>query len=464
MRSLLSYFAILIGKILIILSRKLRLGGGSNFPGRIALKLAPWLPAHLAARFPRGTVLVTATNGKTTTTRMIAAGCKQAGISLVYNITGANMRPGITTALIEATSLRGRIAAELGLFEVDEGSIPVLAPLLKPRVVLVGNFFRDQLDRYGEVATLAARVGEALRALDPAPLLVLNGDDPIVAALGRQWQGDVCYFGLDDAGHGLSGVQGEADIRYCLFCREFLDYRTIYLGHLGDFHCPGCGFARPDLDMAATAIHSNGLDGQGFRLRLGEEEHDFSLPVPGEHVLYNLLGALSVLVRLGVPPAQVRDCFAAFLPPYGRFERLDLDGRAIYLILIKNPAGANVILRLLARVVRGGHYLALLNDLSADGRDVSWIYDAEFELLADLERVTAGGRRAEDMALRLAYAGVPGDRIALGKDVESALEMALTASSPTSGPLYILATYTAMHQVRRALAQRTEVSKFWKEQ
>lgn len=465
MYRVLETFAITIGKIIIFLARKLHLGGGSNFPGRVALRFCPRLALHLSQRFADGVVIITATNGKTTTSGMVAVGLRNAGVQPVHNAAGANMLPGIVTTMIEAVSLRGRFRERIGLFEVDEGSLPVVAARLQPRLALIGNFFRDQLDRYGEVTILADAVGRALRSCEPPPRLVANGDDPIVARLGKDWPVETVWFGIDDPAAAQSGLQQEADIRNCPFCMAAFEYTEVYLGHQGAFCCPSCGFSRPELQITAGGVTRHGLDGISFDYcRNGTPVTRYRLPVPGDHLIYNLLGGLALLEQLGVEPGpDSAALFSRFRVPYGRFERITWQDHPLYLVLVKNPAGANVVLRLLAETVSDGRFLLLLNDLAADGRDISWIWDARFELLAEAARVVTGGRRAADMALRAVYAGVPQERVAVCSAAGEALDCALSGL-PDGAPLFILATYTAMHSVRAVLAERGAVGQFWEEQ
>ena len=456
--------ALFIGKLAMFLSRKMGVGGGSSAPGRIALKLCPGLIARLSSCFSGGVLIVTATNGKTTTTRMIAAGLQAAGLSVVYNISGANMEGGIATALIEAASLRGYIDAEWGLFEIDEGSFPKVAPQLSPRAILIGNFFRDQLDRYGEVSILINKVHSALRALPSPPKLLLNADDPMVTSLGTGWTGSISWFGIHDPAYGFKGLQEDADIRNCPLCQAPLSYRVAYVGHLGSYACRSCGFKRPEPDYRAEKIQLNKLDSQRFVIRHKKTAHHFSIGIPGEHIVYNLLGAASMLDAVcGVNVASLPATYSSFRPPYGRFEILNISGTKVYLVLIKNPAGANVILRLIKRVNFTGPFLFLLNDLSADGRDISWIYDAGFEAVAGLKKGVISGRRAAEMQLRLILAGCSKKALTIQASIDEAFESALALGGPKK-PLFILSTYTAMHEVRRAMAARADLVEFWKEQ
>jgi len=457
--------SIIIGKMLILLARLLR-RGGSSLPGRVALRIAPGLLRTLAARIEGGVVAVTATNGKTTTTRMLAGLVRHAGRPVVTNASGANMAGGIVSAMIEAASLRGRFPRQaLGIIEVDEGSIPAVLPLLRPMLLLVGNFFRDQLDRYGEVAILARRVGETIATLANPPRLVINADDPIAASLADTGSGLPVWFGVDAVAETVPVSGGEtADIRHCPVCHAPLEYSLRVMGHLGRYHCRGCGRQRPEPDWSAGRTLALGMMQQEYCLaHRGGQSFTVRLSFPGIHAVYNSLGALAVLDQLGLLDQGAIDWLAGFIPPYGRFEKIDLAGRMVFLMLVKNPAGANASLDILAQHAPGGDVLILLNDLAADGRDISWIYDAGFESIAGAGNVTTGGRRADAMALRMLHAGVPGSRIeSAGGDIPRALEMAMSKTDPGKS-LAIIATYTAMHAIRAVLVRRAGIRDFWKD-
>jgi len=462
MNKIIASFSILIGKIIIYLSRKLRIGGGSNFPGRVAMFFSPNIILYLAKKLKYGSVIVTATNGKTTITRMIAATLKENGFKVVYNITGANMKPGIATTLIDNATIIGKVRADIGVFEVDEGSMVKVAPQVAPNKVLIANFFRDQLDRFGEVSILKNMVRDVIYNLESKPRLFLNGDDPFVTSIGRDYSGEVVYFGIDDVSSGYKEDQTDADIRNCIYCGEFLEYNTVYFGHLGDYSCKKCSFARPKLSFKAEELVSNGLHGQSFLLdENGEAALSFKMKMVGRHVVYNTLGAVAVLRHLDLKLDSLALSFASMKPPYGRFEEIKMQGRSVYLILVKNPAGANVILRLLSSIEEEGSYGFFLNDFAMDGRDISWIYDAKFELLTGLKNAVTGGRRAADMALRLYYAGISQEKIEICKSYSDTIKRGLQQSEPNN--FYIMATYTAMHKARAELARFAEVKEFWKE-
>jgi lipid II isoglutaminyl synthase (glutamine-hydrolysing) len=385
------------------LSRLAGRGGGTTLPGKLLWKLDPDAIDLLARRLPQGSVLVSATNGKTTTTAM-AAEILRPRLRLAHNTSGANLVSGIASTLLHANG------AELGLFEVDEGALPELARRVRPNALLLCNLFRDQLDRYGELELVAARWREAVAGLADAKLVV-NGDDPQVGDLARLREGSR-VFGLDDPRRALPALQHAADSKYCLRCGTPYDYAAAYVGHLGDYHCPNCGHARPALDVVAREIELRGLDGAAFTLRAHEGERRVELALPGLYNVYNALGAASLALELGVPIDDVAAGLQRFSAAFGRFERIPVGDRRLLMLLIKNPAGANEVVRTLVDGSPPRVAVVALNDEIADGRDVSWIWDVDFEPLgAGLETLVASGQRAAELALRFAYGGLPRERI-----------------------------------------------------
>jgi UDP-N-acetylmuramyl tripeptide synthase len=432
------------------LSRLAGRGGGTTLPGKLLWKLDPGAIDALARRLPQGSVAVSATNGKTTTAAM-AAEILRPGVGVAHNDSGANLVSGVASSLLRA---RG---AELGLFEVDEGALPEVTRRLRPKALLLGNLFRDQLDRYGELELVAARWREAVAAL-PDALLVVNGDDPQVGSLARAG-GRV--FGVDDPRVARPSLQHAADSKYCIRCGTPYVYAAAYVGHLGDYRCPGCGHARPALDVVARAVELRGLDGASFTLVAAEGEARVELALPGLYNVYNALGAASLALALGVSLDDVRTGLGRFSAAFGRFERIAVGDRRLLMLLIKNPAGANEAIRTL---VEGGAprvAVVALNDAIADGRDVSWIWDVDFEpLLAGLDTLVATGTRAAELALRFAYGGLDRDRIEVVPSLEAALDRGLELT-PAGGELTLLPTYTAMLALRRIVAARGHVSNYW---
>jgi lipid II isoglutaminyl synthase (glutamine-hydrolysing) len=426
--------------------------GGTSLPGKLLLRLEPDAVASLSGRLSNGSAVISATNGKTTTAAMVASILERGGRTLVHNRAGANMAGGIAGTLLEAAGPRGAIAGDTGLFEIDEFWLDRLVPQIRPRALLLGNLFRDQLDRYGELDIIADRwAGVVAEAADTT--LVLNADDPLVADLGRsRAPGSVVYYGVEDPAMALDGMAHAADSKHCRRCGAPYHYDLIFLGHLGQYHCDACGATRPTPSVAAEQVVLDGLRGARVRLRLPSATVDVTLPLPGLYNVYNALGAAALTTALGASPEDIVAGLAAVSPAFGRAETVRIADRDLLLLLVKNPAGANEVLRTLALEPGEHDLLAVLNDGIADGRDVSWVWDADFELLAGrLRRVVCSGTRAAEMAVRLKYAGVPEERLVVQPALSTALDSAVADGS---GRLVAIPTYTAMLELRRELVGR----------
>ena len=378
----------------------------------------------MATELQDGSLLVSATNGKTTTAAMLAACLERAGRPVVHNRAGSNMSWGVATALLDA----GREPGQLGLFEVDEAWLPKVADQVDPRLLLLSNLFRDQLDRYGELELLADRWAELVARLEGRARFVLNADDPLVADLGRGRRG-VTYFGVDDDSQALAGMQHAADSKHCRNCGAAYEYDAVYLGHMGRYRCPSCGRERPPLDVAASAVELDGMRGSRIRLRTPQGPLAVSLPLPGLYNAYNAIAAATTALELGVPLETVGPALEGFGGAFGRVETIPVAGHDVSILLIKNPAGANEVLRTLTLEGDRLDLWLALNDRIADGRDVSWIWDADFEVLAGrVGRATCSGTRAEEMALRLKYAGIDAE-LAVDRDLERSLDAAVAAAA-----------------------------------
>jgi lipid II isoglutaminyl synthase (glutamine-hydrolysing) len=513
---------------------RLRGGGGTSAPGKLLLRLSPGAIAELGSRLSRGSVLISATNGKTTTATMVAAIFERAGMPMVHNHAGANMAGGIATTLLEAARPGGAIAGELGVFEVDELWLGSLAAQLRPRGILLGNLFRDQLDRYGELETIAERWRDAVGANGQATIVV-NADDPLVADLGRERAeteagvpgtgpgvpgtgpgvpgtgagvpgtgAGVLYFGVEDDSLALPGLAHAADAKHCRRCGTPYVFDAVYLGHLGHYHCPSCGQARPAPSVTAGEVRLEGVRAARFTLHAPAGEAEISLALPGLYNVYNALAAAALADAMGVDLASIAAGLGDTRAAFGRGEtvyvsvpgapardvparrdtprRRDTPGpdgtpaqaadgqragsRELRILLVKNPAGANEVLRTLALEPGEHDLLGVLNDEIADGRDVSWIWDADFELLAGRVRVaTCSGTRAADLAARLKYAGVDPARIRVREDLGQALGAAAAerpdGADARTTPLFALPTYTAMLALRELLVARGEASSAW---
>ncbi len=431
-------------------------GGGTTLPGKLLWKVDPGAVDALAARLPSGSLVVSATNGKTTTTAMLAA-ILGPNHALAWNSSGANLASGIASTLLAADD------AELGLLEVDEFALPEVLRRVRPRAVLLGNLFRDQLDRYGELEHIAERWRAATAALPAETTLVVNVDDPLVGSLVGDTR-PALRFGLDDARHGRQALQHAADSKYCVRCGAPYAYATAYVGHLGDYRCEACGHARPALDVAARAIELEGLEGSRFTLVTPRGEREISLGLPGLYNVYNAVAAAALALAVATPLDEIVEGLRGFRAAFGRFERIETADRRILMLLIKNPAGANEATRTLLEGGAPEVLVVALNDAIADGRDVSWIWDVDFEpLLQEAARVVVSGERAAELALRFAYGGLDESRLELVPDLEAALDRGLELAGP-GGELAVLPTYTAMLELRAIATRRGLTRPYWEQE
>jgi UDP-N-acetylmuramyl tripeptide synthase len=434
------------------LSRTARRGGGTTVPGKVLWRLDPEAVDRLAARLPAGVAVMSATNGKTTTTAM-AAEILGERHHLAWNRAGANLMSGLASALVASPK------AELGLFEVDEAALSEAVARLQPRVVTLGNLFRDQLDRYGELEIVAERWRAMVAGVPDETTLVVNADDAVVADLadGRD---RAIRFGLDDPTHARPRLQHAADSKYCLRCGHPYEFAAAYVGHLGDYRCPNCGHARPPLDLAVRDIELRGLHASRFRLGGQFGEVEIELALPGLYNVYNAAAAAGLALAVGASLADVRSGLARFSAAFGRFERIPAGGKSVVLLLIKNPAGANEVVRTLETGIPPVLVIAL-NDAIADGQDVSWIWDVDFEpLLEHAQLVIASGSRAAELGLRMTYGGLPPERLELEPSLERALDRGLGLVEAGTA-LVVLPTYTAMLELRKVLTGRGAVRPYW---
>jgi lipid II isoglutaminyl synthase (glutamine-hydrolysing) len=443
------------------LSRRSGRGGGTTLPGRMLLRMAPDAVARLGARLRDGATIVSATNGKTTTAGMLASALAAAGRHPVHNRAGSNMSWGVATALLDQDGTEG-------LFEVDEAWLPRIARELDPQLIVLANLFRDQLDRYGELERLADDWADLVAERAGRSRLVLNADDPLIADLGRDRElhrrPGVTYFGIEDPAQALPELQHAFDAKHCRRCGAPYAYERAFVGHLGHYSCPNCEADRPAPDVAATAIRLDGMRGSEVDITTPAGPLHVRLPLPGLYNVYNALAALAAALDLGLTPEQVVAGLERVEAAFGRVETVDVGGTPVSILLIKNPAGANEVLRTLGdeaqRTEVGGIDLWIaLNDRIADGRDVSWVWDADFELLAGaVRRVTCAGTRAPEMAVRLKYAGLDPGLITVRAEIAGSLDDAVAAAP---GRLFALPTYTALLELRTLLADRGLARAYW---
>src|SRR3984893_14438184 len=415
-RSLRAGLAVMGGRAAGAISRRLHLGGGTSIAGIVAQRIYPDIVNHLSSQLAYGSVLVTGTNGKTTTSGFIAAILSDAGVRVWRNREGSNLMRGIAGALVIRARPNGnlrRSGQAISIFEVDEAVVPQIVQKVPLRVAVFNNLFRDQLDRYGEVDTVASRWEQAIRVLPESTILVLNADDPAIAHLGESYPGKVVYFGIDDASLDLT-IQGSSsdrhqtiDTRTCIQCGSDLTYTMRFYSHLGHYVCSNCGNARPPADVRAISVTINTFDQIRITVATPTQQGEIVIPLPGFYNIYNALAAVAAAQALQINWEPIVSGIQQFKPAFGRGERVQIADRTIRILLAKNPTGFNEGLRTLFSEGEKRHVLLMLNDNIADGRDVSWIWDVDFErMVQQTNSLTVTGTRALDLGLRLKYDGL----------------------------------------------------------
>jgi len=471
--------AVSAGKVSALATRLLGRGGGTALPGLVAQTVYPGVLRAVTAQLPDGSLMVSGTNGKTTTSRMIASILQAAGMPPLHNRSGSNLERGLISTVVGAATPAGSLPSSYrsGLFEVDEAAMPVVLGAVRPRVLLLNNLFRDQLDRYGELETIYGKWRMALPRLSSDARLVLNADDPAIAALTitQGLRAKTLTFGIEDAAYTLGELPHAADSISCPRCNSRLDYSLILLSHLGHWRCPNCGLERPKPDVAAVQVRLNGTESSHVSLRLPDGQVEIKVGVPGLYNVYNALAAVAATLAFGVDVGHIKAGLEQFTAAFGRIERVAIPGegdKSLLMALVKNPVGFNEVLRMLflpddAEAGSPHDLLIIINDLIADGRDVSWLWDVDFEVLTTsphpLGNVHVSGIRAADMANRLKYAGIAADTIKTDPSLDTALDAAV-AALPAGQTLYVLPTYTAMLSFRKLLHDRGWVqSQFWED-
>ncbi len=433
LRRLRNIAAIIICKLLIIIG-KLAGKKGSSAPGGFALKISPTILSDLARQVKKEIIVVCGTNGKTTTNNLIYTLLKSKGYSVVGNIVGANMLPGIACSFIAHSSLLGNLNADYAAIECDEASLRRVVPHITPDKVIITNLFRDQLDRFGEVDVTAGLLNEALDKL-PDTKLILNGDDPLSANFGKGR--NPVYFGIDEDCNVKTDENKEG--RYCAHCGCELDYIYSHYSQLGNYICPKCGFKRPELSYAVRDVDMS--DGLKFTVYNGNKAYPYNLNYRGFYNIYNILASVAALCECGEDISALEPVFAAYKPQIARMEPFNIGGKTVILNLAKNPAGFNQAISTLVADEKKKDVMIALNDGPGDGIDVSWIWDVDFEKLkeANVSSLTASGIRMHDLALRLKYAGF--EDVLIKENNKQTLCDVTGSNGEIS---YILVNYTAM--------------------
>ncbi len=445
-----SFFSIIISKIVIKLSKFL-FKGGSNFPGKVALKLDKNILKTICKDYK--IIVITGTNGKTTTTSMVYNILKHAKKHVITNNTGANMLTGIVSCFIENYSFKKCSETNYAVIECDEANVTLFTDYVTPEIITVTNLFRDQLDRYGEVYTTLKKILKGIKKV-PLSNLILNGDESLLGDLNLPNR--TIYYGFNCSPTNKKRVDANADAKFCKKCKNPYKYNFLTYNHLGDYYCEKCGYKRPELDYTLDEIKEQTPDGSLVVIS-GKE---YYVNQPGTYNMYNALCAYSIAVVCGISTSYIYDSLKKQKSSFGRQEAINIEGKEIKIILVKNPAGYDQAINTLSLDSRTFNLAVLLNDNYADGRDVSWIWDVNFEKLSslDIDKIMISGIRLYDMAIRLKVAGLPQDNFIICKHYENLIDEIKNCKSNT---VYVLATYTAMITFRKFLNFKGYIKKLW---
>ena len=456
--SLRTILGVAVCKGLHLVARLLR-RGGTAMPGRYALKVCPDLLGTLAKGVD--VLVITGTNGKTTSSRIAEQAFSDAGLDYLANRSGANLLSGITTEFALHATLTGKCRKKYAVIECDEAAARRALGFLKPKAVLVTNLFRDQLDRYGEVTHTLENIREGLKSA-PEAVLCLNADCSLTSSLAGDLPNRAVFYGVEQGAVAWDGALPTlSDATHCIRCKTEYVYDYVTYGHLGGFRCPNCGYARPAADTAVTAIDELELDSSTVELRTGGETYTVRINLPAMYNVYNAAGAICAAQEMGLTAERAIAAVGSFHCGFGRMERFDLGAQGTRVMLVKNPAGCDQVLRFLSAADEEMLLAVLLNDNDADGTDVSWIWDAEFEALTGLgdklRRVIVSGKRAWDLFLRLKYAGIDPGKIFVERDYAALTEQLAAAEVP----VFVMPTYTALLDFRPHLIKRCGGADFW---
>lgn len=431
--------------------------GGTTLPGKIALKLCPELLGALAKDVR--CVVITGTNGKTTSARIIEQMFADSGCSYFTNRSGANLTRGVATEFASNCSLSGKPKKQFAVIEADEAASKEICKYIDPELILVTNIFRDQLDRYGEVTHTLNNVLVGIQN-SPNATVLLNADCSLSVSMRDRIPNKVAFYGVDVPVY-RNEVHEVSDAPYCIHCKHEYEYTYRTFGHLGGFYCPNCGYRRPERQVAVTRLLSSDIDSTSFTADVFGDVDDYSVNLPGGYNIYNAAGAIAVGSIMGFDKAVIKKALRDFNCGFGRMELFDMGSAKARMVLVKNPAGCNQVLSYFTSLDQKAVFVCCLNDRLADGTDVSWIYDVNFELLAkmgdSLSRVLVSGVRCWDMAVRLKYAGLPEDKLTVFEDYDSLI----AAMRSQNEPVIIMPTYTAMMELREKMSAAFGGKDFW---
>ncbi len=450
------FFTLLVVKIIIKIFRFFG-RGATNLPGKIALFINPKILTKLTSGFR--IIMITGTNGKTTTTKIISKMLSLENIHHISNTSGANLVSGITTTFIEGHTIFGKPKTNVALLEIDEASFFKISKMISSiDCLIVTNFFRDQLDRCGELYTILQSVLDGISNIS-CKNLILNADDSLTSFLAKNFSGNIIYYGFSPLAYKPTSVVSNTDANFCIFCKNEYKYTNHTYNHLGGFYCDKCGYKKPNTDITCTNIDNLSPNFSNIKFKILSDEYIAKLNITGLYNVYNSLCAISLGYLFRFDVKNIIKTLENFDSVFGRMETVNFFGKQIKLILVKNPAGFNQVIDCLLK--EDSIQIAfLLNANLADGTDISWIWDVNFEHLCSKNPTTLiGGKRAYDMAIRLKYAGIK--NMSIINNYNLLLETGIN-NIKENETFYILPTYTALLEIRSILEKKLNIKEFWK--
>ena len=450
------FFAVLIGKMIRLVCRVLRKGGTAS-PGRIALKICPDLLKQLSEGVE--SIIITGTNGKSTSVRMVEEGFKEAGVSYFANLTGANLIEGIATDFIINSTLSGKCRKKYAILETDELASKEVCRQLQPKVIFVTNLFVDQVDRFGGVQGTHDGIGIAIGNAYGA-ILVLNADDSVSASLGKDVPNRTIYYGISEKAARQCGYSGSSDVKNCILCSAELEYSYMTFSHLGAFKCPACGYSRPAPDYAVSSVNAQDLDHSEVTVSAGGKEFPLNINLPAMYNIYNALGSLAAMEAMGISRETAVASLSKFTCGFGRMESLpQLGKKGAKMVLVKNGAGCDQVLEFLKKYDEEFILSIYLNNNVSDGVDITWIDTVNFELLNEcrIRSIYVSGMRGEEMTARLLKAGIDSSRIIR----EPSCPALISALKESDCPVFILPTYTGMMATRSEIVKQCGGTEYW---